>query len=69
MGSSSEAAVAFVRNATGYAFHNNSLLEEALDTIGFRSPDGNRRLAMIGEARLKDVILDDWFPTGATKGT
>lgn len=61
--------IIFVQSVTGYAFHNSSLLQEALDTVGFRSPHANRRLAIIGETRQKDVVLDDWFPTGATRGT
>lgn len=68
MASCDEATQSFVRDASGYAFHNSDLLREALDTTGVRSTDGNRRLAMIGEARLKDVVLNDWYPTGTTKG-
>jgi hypothetical protein len=68
MASGVDAAHAFIRDVAGYAFHNSNLLEEALDTTGLRSTDSNRRLAMIGNLRLKDVILDDWYPTGATEG-
>lgn len=68
MASCDEATQAFIRDASGYAFHNSDLLREALDTTGVHSTDANTRLAMIGEARLKDVVLVDWYPTGATKG-
>jgi dsRNA-specific ribonuclease len=68
MASGIEAAHAFIKDVAGYAFHNSSLLEEALDTTGLHSTGSNERLAMIGDSRLKDVILDDWYPTGTTKG-
>jgi hypothetical protein len=68
MASGIEAAHAFIKDVAGYAFHNSSLLEEALDTTGLHSTGSNERLAMIGHSRLKDVILDDWYPTGTTKG-
>jgi hypothetical protein len=35
---------------------------------GLRSAGSNGRLAMIGDSRLKDVILDDWYASGASKG-
>jgi hypothetical protein len=68
MASGIEAAHAFIQDVTGYAFHNNSLLEVALDTNGLHSTGSNERLAMLGDSRLKDVILDDWYPTATTKG-
>jgi hypothetical protein len=34
-----------------------------------RSPGSNGRLAMIGDSRLKDVILDDWYASGTSKGS
>jgi hypothetical protein len=63
-----EVAHAFIRDVAGYAFHNSTLLEEALDARGPHSTSSNERLAMIGDSRLKDVVLDDWYPTRATKG-
>lgn len=68
MASSNEIAHAVIRDVTGYAFHNSSLLEEALDTTEVCSVDANRRLATIGDARLRDVILNDWYQTGDPKG-
>jgi len=62
------AASAFVQNTLGYSFTDTHLLEEALDSTGLRSPGSNGRLAMIGDSRLKDVILDDWYACGASKG-
>ena len=63
------AASAFVRNTLSYSFTDTRLLEEALDSTGLRSPGSNGRLAMIGDSRLKDVILDDWYASGASKGS
>ena len=30
--------------------------------------EGNKRLAMIGDALIRLAILDDWYPNGATIG-
>jgi hypothetical protein len=30
--------------------------------------DGNRTMAMLGNALLKSVLLDDLIPTGASRG-
>lgn len=69
MASSIVAAASFVQKTLGYSFQDTRLLEEALDTTGLRSPGSNGRLAMIGDSRLKDVILDDWYASGASKGS
>jgi hypothetical protein len=62
-------ASAFVQNTLGYSFTDTRLLEEALDTTGLRSPGSNGRLAMIGDSRPKDVILDEWYASRASKGS
>jgi hypothetical protein len=69
MGSSTVIASSFVQDTLGYSFRNTLLLEEALDMTGLRSAGSNGRLAMIGDSRLKDVILDDWYASGASKGS
>jgi len=69
MASGMVVASAFVQNTLGYSFTDTRLLEEALETTGLRSPGSNGRLAMIGDSRLKDVILDEWYASGASKGT
>jgi hypothetical protein len=69
MASSIVAASTFVQSTLGYSFQDTHLLEEALDTTGLRSPGSNGRLAMIGDSRLKDVILDDWYASGSSKGS
>jgi dsRNA-specific ribonuclease len=68
MASSIVVASNYVHNTLGYSFQDTRLLEEALDTTGLRLPGSNGRLAMIGDSRLKDVILDDWYASGASKG-
>jgi hypothetical protein len=69
MASSIVAASTFVHSTLGYSFQDTRLLEEALDTTGLRSPGSNGRLAMTGDSRLKDVILDDWYASGTSKGS
>lgn len=69
MASSIITAPDFVQITLGYSFQDTRLLEEALDTTGLRSPGSNGRLAMIGDSRLKDVILDDWYASGTSKGS
>jgi dsRNA-specific ribonuclease len=68
MASSIVVASSYVQNTLGYSFQDTNLLEEALDMTGLRSAGSNGRLAMIGDSRLKDVILDDWYASGASKG-
>jgi hypothetical protein len=68
MASGIVAASSWVQNTLGYSFQDTGLLEEALDMTGLRSAGSNGRLAMIGDSRLKDVILDDWYASGASKG-
>jgi dsRNA-specific ribonuclease len=68
MASSIVVASSYVQNTLGYSFQDTNLLEEALDMTGLRSAGSNGRLAMIGDSRLKDVILDDWHASGASKG-
>jgi len=57
---------------TGYTFESEELLWEALQAPGSNTqslyPDGNRRLAMVGDAVLKLVLLEDMLPTNATRG-
>jgi hypothetical protein len=62
-------APSFVQDTLGYSFRNTLLLEEALNMTGLRSAGSNGRLAMIGDSRLKDVILDGWYASGASKGS
>lgn len=54
---------------TGYHFRNDQRLLEAVDTTGMRIPQSNQRLALLRDAVLKHVILDDWYAGGTPKGT
>lgn len=57
-----------VQLATGHTFSNNNLLLEALDTTGMRTAESNQRLALLGDALLKTVLLDTWYAGGTAKG-
>jgi hypothetical protein len=52
----------------GYSFTQQDLLTEALDTTGQRKAESNQRLALLGDALLKMIILDEWYTTGNPKG-
>jgi ribonuclease-3 len=52
----------------GYNFTQQDLLTEALDTTGQRTPESNQRLALLGDALLKMVLLDNWYASGNAKG-
>lgn len=54
--------------AIGHTFNNNDLLREALDTTGMRTAESNQRLALLGDALLKTVLLDSWYAAGTAKG-
>lgn len=64
-----DAARAFIESITGYSITRNDLLEEALDVTGLRAAQSNQRLALIGDVRLKAVILDAWYPKNSPKGS
>lgn len=57
-----------VESVTGHSMTDELLLAQALDTTGLRTPQANRRLALLGDMLLRAVIVDDWFPTGAATG-
>lgn len=59
---------AFVERSTEYAFVDGVLLLHAIDASGMYRTDSNKRLALLGDAVLRQVILDDWYITGATIG-
>lgn len=56
------------QNAIGHTFGNTALLLEALDTTGMRTNESNQRLAMLGDALLKMILLDGWYAGSAPKG-
>jgi len=57
----------------GYDFIDSNLLNEAFIAAGapvsrsdVKGPtQGNKRLALVGDAVLRLCILDEWYPTGA----
>lgn len=65
-----------VETLVRYRFHNPALLWEALqgpmvmvDIAGNRVPkDGNKRLAIIGDAAMQLVLAETWYPGGTSKG-
>lgn len=58
-----------VQLAISYNFKDNNLLLEALDTTGMRTNESNQRLAMLGDALLKMILLDIWYAGGTAKGS
>lgn len=60
----------------GYTFNNTEYLQEALLAAGAGMlqlrgrlvTDGNKRLALVGDAVLKVLLLQDWFGTEQSKG-
>jgi hypothetical protein len=58
-----------VQLAISYNFKDNNLLLEALDTTGMRTNESNQRLAMLGDALLKMILLDSWYAGGTAKGS
>lgn len=65
------AAKTFVYERMGYEFHDNDLLFDAIDATGLRPErlDGNKRLAIVGDAVIRLHLVDLWYPTGASKGS
>jgi ribonuclease-3 len=59
-----------------YHFKTKTLIEEALLAAGASESrndiegltEGNKRLALVGDAVLRLVILHDWFPSGTSTG-
>jgi hypothetical protein len=66
-----------VEELLGYHFSEPNLLKEALMAAGAPASDkhisnekqDNRRLALVGDAVLRLVLLDNWYKSGANIGT
>ena len=56
------------QDAIGYPFKDNDLLLEALETTGMRAAESNQRLAMLGDALIQLILLDNWYAGGTSKG-
>ena len=64
-------AMEAVETIIQYHFKNKELLWEALQAAGASSSstgDGNKRLAIVGDAVLKLALMEDWYPTETVKG-
>jgi ribonuclease III len=61
-----------VDQVIGYTFTDKSLRDDALVAdyapVSDGSKEGNKRLALIGDALLQLVILDEWYPSGKSIG-
>lgn len=65
-----------VETLVWYRFHNSALLWEALqgptvitDPAGDRVPsDGNKGLAIVGDAVIELVLAENWYPGKTRKG-
>ncbi|CZT52105.1 related to RNAse III [Rhynchosporium secalis] len=67
---SRQGSIPAVEGIIDYIFNDKELLWRALHAAGSREGgnDGNKTLAMLGDAVLKVVVLDDLIPTGASRG-
>ena len=56
-------SIAEIEIIIGHDFTNLDLLLEALELPGLyiRSVDGNRRIAIVGDAALDDALSKEWF--------
>ena len=65
-----------VQHIINYQCYNTTFLWEALqaagtqvDCTGRPTPaDGNKRLAVVGDAALQLALMEDWYYTGLVKG-
>lgn len=53
----------------GYHFKSSNLLREALHPAGTAPPQGNKRLALVGDSVLSASLLDQWYSDENTTGT
>lgn len=67
-----ETAITTGQILTGYMFNDDELLWEAVQASGSNVahiyPEGNKRLAMIGDVVLKLVVLEDLRPQNMNRG-
>ena len=69
-------AISSVEAILGYKFTDTNCLLEALNAPGSgvstagnrRFSDGNKRLALKGDAAIRNVIVEDWFSTNLPRG-
>ena len=69
-------ALSDVQAIIDYHCQDTDFLWEALQACGTHCdctgmptpPDGNKRLAVVGDAALKLALMEDWYHTGLVKG-
>lgn len=69
-------AITSVEAVLGYTFTDRNCLWEALQAPGSgvsvagnrQIPEGNKRLALKGDAAIRNVIIEDWFSTHRRRG-
>ncbi|KAL2040772.1 hypothetical protein N7G274_006230 [Stereocaulon virgatum] len=69
-------AIRAVETLIQYKFHKTDLLWEALQTSKMSAlstnarllPEGNRRLAIVGDAAMQLALAEDWYRTSDTRG-
>ncbi|PQE13240.1 hypothetical protein CJF30_00003113 [Rutstroemia sp. NJR-2017a BBW] len=68
---SRQISIPAVQAILGYTFDDQELLWSALHAAGslYGGRDGNKTMAMLGDAVLKLVLLVDLIPTGASRGS
>lgn len=67
----------YIESVIGYHFVQPQLLDEALLAAGASvarknthgPSEGNKRLALVGDAALQLAILDGWYSDGTSTGT
>ncbi len=65
-----------VESIIGYHFSDSMILWEALQAAGStvrsagtrRFPDGNKRLAVLGDTILKLVLVSEWYDSADVRG-
>ncbi|KAK5729132.1 hypothetical protein LTR15_002274 [Elasticomyces elasticus] len=58
-------AAALVERLTRYRFRNPERMREALHISGVNTLPSNRRLALVGDSVLRQILIDNWYPSGA----
>ncbi|KAK5676285.1 hypothetical protein LTS10_011097 [Elasticomyces elasticus] len=61
-------AAALVERLTRYRFKDPDRLREALHISASGGLHSNRRLALVGDSVLRQILIDNWYPSGAKNG-
>ncbi|KAK4894543.1 hypothetical protein LTR27_007184 [Elasticomyces elasticus] len=61
-------AATLVERLTRYRFKNLEHMREALHISGVNTLPSNRRLALVGDSVLRQILIDNWYPSGAKNG-